>query len=93
MGTARDIALVFLSLEALIIALIPLALLSALAYGIYRLIPLVRKYLRLAFSYAEQVREAVERFSEAVAQPLIWVYSKVRNVRVIIRGLLPRRTT
>jgi hypothetical protein len=93
MGTARDIALVFLSLEALIIALIPLALLSALAYGIYRLIPLVRKYLRLAFSYAEQMREAVERFSEAVAQPLIWVYSKVRNVRVIIRGLLPRRTT
>lgn len=92
MGTARDIALVFLSLEALVIALIPLALLSGLAYGVYRLIPLVRKYLRLAFSYAEQAREAVERFSKAVAQPLIWLYSTVRNVRVIIRELLPRRS-
>lgn len=92
MGTARDIALVFLSLEALVIALFPLALLSALAYGVYRLIPLTRKYLRAALSYAEQAREAVERFSKAVAQPLIWLYATVRRVHVMIRELLPRRS-
>jgi hypothetical protein len=92
MQTARDIALIFLSMEALVIALIPLALLSALAYGVYRLIPAVRKYLRLALSYAEQLREAVERFSEAVARPLIWLYSTVRKLSVIIRELVPRRS-
>lgn len=92
MQTARDIALIFLSMEALVIALIPLALLSALAYGVYRLILAVRKYLRLALSYAEQLREAVERFSEAVARPLIWLYSTVRKLSVIIRELVPRRS-
>jgi len=92
MGTARDIALIFLSMEALVIALVPLALLSALAYGVYRLIPIVRKYLRLALSYAEQLREAVERFSKAAASPLIWLYSTVRKIHVIIKELVPRRS-
>ncbi len=90
--TARDIALIFLSLEALFISLIPLALLSALAYGVYRLIPLVREYLRLAVSYAEQLREMVERASKAVAAPLIWVYCTMRKLHVMFAELVPRRT-
>lgn len=92
MTTARDIALIFLSLEALFVALIPLALLAALAYGVYRLIPAARKYLRLALSYAEQARAAVERMSESVAAPLIWVYSTAQSIRVIIKRLIPRRS-
>jgi hypothetical protein len=79
-------------LEALVVSLIPLAFLSALAYGVYRLIPLVREYLRLAVSYAEQLREMVERFSKAVAAPVIWVYATVRKLYVMFQHLLPRRS-
>ncbi len=92
MLAARDIALIFLSLEALVMALIPLTLLAALAYGVYRLIPLTRLYLRLALDYAEQLREIVERISESVAAPLIWAYSTVRRLRVMIKKLVPRRS-
>ncbi len=71
MGGARDIALIFLSLEALVIALIPLVLVSGLAYGIYRLHRLTRTYLQLAQVYAQQANDAVGRASRAVAEPLI----------------------
>ncbi|MGC9400256.1 MAG: hypothetical protein ACP5HM_14130 [Anaerolineae bacterium] len=92
MATARDIALIFLSLEALIGALIPLALLSALAYALYRLIPLVRAYLRLALSYAERLREAVDRLSRRVVAPLIWLYCTLRRIQVMFQNLLPGRS-
>ncbi|MGC9357985.1 MAG: hypothetical protein ACP5GX_08965 [Anaerolineae bacterium] len=91
MEASRDIALIFLSLEALVAALIPLVFFSALAYGIYRLRLIVREYLRLALDYAEKAREAVEKGSKAVAKPFIWVHSKVRMLQIILQNLIPRR--
>ena len=83
----RDIALVFLSLEALVMTLIPLTLIAGLAYGIYRLRSLVREYLRLAFSYLEQAREVVERASHAITEPFIRVRSTLRMIQVLFQNV------
>lgn len=83
----RDIALIFLSLQALVMSLIPLALLAGLAYGIHRLRPLVRHYLRLAFTYAEKGRAYVESFARRVAEPFIRVHSAARMTQIILRRL------
>ncbi len=83
----RDIALIFLSLEALVMLIVPLTLITGLAYGIYRLRALVRKYLRLAFSYLEQAREAVERASHAIAEPFIRVRSTLRMIQVLFQNV------
>ncbi|MBN1259830.1 MAG: hypothetical protein JXB35_04035 [Anaerolineae bacterium] len=87
----RDIALIFLSLEAMVMAVIPLALLAGLAYGIYRLRGLVREYLRLAFSYAEMAREWVEEYSRKVAAPFIWFHARVRMIETILRRFTHKR--
>lgn len=93
MGTARDIALIFLSLEALIIALVPLIIICGLAYGVFRLTGLVRIYLRKALAYAQLAYDYVERASVAVAAPFIKVHSSVRQVTAITQALLRREET
>jgi len=90
MGTARDIALIFLSLEALVISLIPLLLLSALAYGVYRLQKLAKQYLKLAQVYAQQAYTYVERASRAVVSPLIRVHTQTQMATTIVKKLVSR---
>lgn len=90
MGTARDIALIFLSLEALIIALVPLAILSGLAYGVYKLAQVARVYLQLAQVYAQKLHDYVERASSAVAEPFIRVNAAVQGAAMIAQKLTRR---
>jgi hypothetical protein len=92
MGTARDIALIFLSLEALVIALIPLALLSALAYGVYRLQKLAKQYLKLGQVYARKAHAYVEQASRAVVNPLIRVHTKAQMATTMAEKLISRRS-
>jgi hypothetical protein len=93
MGTARDIALIFLSLEALVMALVPMLIIFGLAYGVYRLIGLTRVYLRKAQAYAQLAYDYVERASAAVAAPFIKVNSSVRQVTTIVQRLTRRERT
>lgn len=92
MGTARDIALIFLSLEALAIALIPLVLLSALAYGIYRLQKLAKQYLKLGQVYAQKAHAYVEKASRAVVDPFIRVHTKTQMATTMVERLFSRRS-
>ncbi len=87
----RDIALIILSLQALVMALVPLALFGGIAYGIHRLRPLVRHYLRLAFSYAELVRARVDSAAHQAASPFIRVHSTVRMTQRILQQLTARK--
>ena len=48
MGVARDIALVFLALQALAAALVPLAFIVALAYSGGASVPLARSAVRIS---------------------------------------------
>jgi hypothetical protein len=87
MGVARDIALVFLSLEALIIVLIPLILIGALTYGVYRLRLLVREYLRLALGYAQQANDAVKSTAKEITDRFISIYTGAAKVSRILNRL------
>lgn len=86
MNVARDIALIFLSLEALVMAVVPLVLFAGLAYGVYRLQGLVREYLVLAQHYAQIAHEKVEEASRAIAAPLIRAHAIGRMIWTILSG-------
>ncbi len=90
MNTARDIALIFLALEAIAAAIIPLLLMAALAYGIHQLRGWVWRQLRLAQQYARQAHILAERASHAVAAPLIRVHATARMVTTILTHLIPK---
>lgn len=88
----RDIALIFLSFQAMVMALVPLVLLGGLAFGVHRFRPLVRRYLRLGFSYAELVRKRVESGTHRAAVPLIRVNSRVRMTQRILGELTAKKS-
>ncbi len=87
MGIARDIALVFLSLEALIIVLIPLLLIAALTYGVYRLRLLVREYLRLAVGYAQQANDIVNDAAKSITDRFISIHTGAAKVSSMLNRL------
>ncbi len=90
MNTARDIALVFLALEAVAVAIIPLVFLAAMAYGVYRLRRWVWWQLRQAQQYAQRAHALAERASYAVASPFIRVHATARMVTTILTHLIPK---
>ena len=87
MPNARDIALIFLSIEALVAAVVPLALLAGLAYGVYWVRGKVTAGLRIAQNYARQGHVVVEKAAFAIAKPLISLYATVRMVETIINRI------
>ena len=87
MGVARDIALVFLSLEALVIVLIPLILIVGLAYGVYRLQSIVREYLRLAVGYAQLANDEVKKFAKSITDRFISIHTGAAMVSGILNRL------
>lgn len=87
MPTARDIALIFLSLEALVMALLPLVIISALAYGVYRLHRLARVYLRKAQLGMQRVNDVAERVSQRVTRPLISGQAAASRVMATVKKL------
>ena len=92
MPTARDIALIFLSLEALVMALIPLVLIGGLAYGVYRLHRWTQSSLRLAQIFVYKAHDEVERWSEKMAAPLIAMHMLGSRLKAIIERVIVRRS-
>ncbi len=90
LGTARDIALIVLGIQALAVALIGFILLAALAYGLYRLKLWLRDALRQLTAYARLGHRYVEQFSRKLAAPFIAAESKVAQGQAIMRALRQR---
>ena len=90
MGIARDIALIFLSLEALAMGLVPLILLGGLAYGLYRLKAPLRNGLRKGQEYAAKMAASAEKISHTVTRPFISLYGAWQWLVTVLGLLLGR---
>lgn len=88
MGVARDIALVFLALQALIAALVPLVFIVTLAYGMFRLIPAVRRFLLRAQESAFHVYEVVDDVANKAVSPLIALHASVAWIASVTTRIL-----
>lgn len=77
----RDVAVILLVLEAMVVMLVPLALTIAVWYGVRRL----RRKLPPLFAQARQVlaliKLYVERGSAAAIAPILAAYAAVAQVR------------
>jgi len=89
MTIVRDVSLIILAVEAFIIALIPLALVGALAYGLWwlrqhRNLP---RWLQLARAYVFLGQAHVERAMAAVVRPIFWIRGKQAKVQAWLRHI------
>ncbi len=94
MGVLRDIALILLAIEAFALALIPLALLGGLVYGLAWLqrrenLP---SWLKLAQAYVSLGQGYAHWLMALIVRPILWLHEATATVRRWLRvGLQPRR--
>ena len=72
-GLWRDISMIFMLIAGMLAALIPLAILAGLVYGVIALIRLLPQYTFKVQKGLRSVSEAVQKFSDAVAAPAVAV--------------------
>jgi hypothetical protein len=87
-GLWRDVALIWILLLSMLAALVPLALLAGLAYGIIRLIEMIPEWTFKLQRLVGKVADAVAGLSRAVSAPLI----RINAVSAGLRQLLAKRT-
>jgi hypothetical protein len=83
MTVLRDLSLILLAIEVFVVALIPLVLLGAAVYGLFRLrrhgnlpswLHLIQAYVNLGLSYVELAMATAVR-------PIFWVNKVISTVR------------
>lgn len=89
MATLRDLSIILLAGEVFLMVLIPLALLGASVYGLWRLrqhqnLP---SWLRLTQAYLATGRAYVESAMGAVVKPVFWVHSVLATVQQWLRAI------
>ncbi|MFQ6100568.1 MAG: hypothetical protein ACE5OS_04960 [Anaerolineae bacterium] len=83
MATLRDLSLILLAAEAFVLALVPLALLGGLVYGLWWLqrhenLP---GWLKIAQAYLASGRAYVELAMRAVVRPILLLHSILATAR------------
>ncbi len=91
-ATARDIALVFLAIEALLIGTIPFLLIAAMAYGVHRLRRWMLDALRRLAKVLSSLQVKVEGVASKIVAPLIAVRSRWHQLTVM-RSHITRKLT
>ncbi len=82
-----DWAAILLSLEALVMMLVPLAITLGLAVGVHWLRRKLRPLFQTIHKYLEIVRHAVERGTSAAAAPLIKLSGLGAQLGALRKGL------
>jgi len=87
-GLWRDVALIWMLVLSMLAALVPLALLAGLTYGLIRLIGILPEWTFKLQRLVEQVADAAAGLSRAVSAPLI----RINAVSAGLRQLLMKGT-
>lgn len=74
-GLWRDISLVFLIPQAILVSLVPLALVGGAAYGVYRLRPLVKRFFARARAIMATAHMRAEQASATIVAPVTATYA------------------
>jgi hypothetical protein len=86
-GLWRDVALIWLLVLSMLAALIPLALLAGLTYGLIRLIGILPEWTYKLQRLVEQAADAAAGLSRVVSAPLIRINAFSAGLRqLLIKG-------
>jgi hypothetical protein len=88
MAVIRDLALILLAVEAFVIALVPLALVGALVYGVGWLLRRdhLPAWIRLVQAYFALGRAYVELAMATIVKPILVIHSILAHVQSWLRA-------
>ena len=72
--TARDVSVILLALEFMVLAAVPLVILYFINRGLRHVVREARPFLHQVVGYAGQGLQAIEKGLNAIASPFIWVH-------------------
>ncbi len=90
MNPFRDVAVIVLAIEALLLMLIPLIITFALAYGVHWLRHKLSSLFEKLRHYVDLFQRLVERGSAAVVAPLIAAYALAAQLHATWNALTVR---
>lgn len=91
-GPWRDLALIWLLLLSMLAALIPFAILAAIAYGLIRLIALLPEWTYRLQRLVDRVAGAAAAFSRSITAPAVRIGSLTAGLRELIAGATGSRS-
>ncbi|NLE45037.1 MAG: hypothetical protein GX620_09980 [Chloroflexi bacterium] len=94
MDVLRDVAVILLAVETLILALVPLALVGGVVYAVYWLLRRenLPSWLKLLHAYLDLARGYVELLMALIIRPIVVVNSTLATVRGWLTGIAERRS-
>ncbi len=75
LGLWRDVALIFLIVQALVLSLVPLLVLWGAAFYLRKLPPYVRRFFSRARALLARVHMGAEQMSATISAPLVAAYA------------------
>ncbi|MCL4507419.1 MAG: hypothetical protein M1140_15580 [Chloroflexi bacterium] len=86
MSTGASIALIFLIIETMFVAIVFLALFGAMVFGMHKLRGLLKRYFPKAQQFTRQVYTVTRQISDKVAAPFVWVNGAAANAQATAKG-------
>jgi hypothetical protein len=81
MNTVASVALIFLIIQALVVSLVPLAIVFGLVYGMHKLRGVTVKYMPKAQGITYQIYTITRQVCDKIAAPFLWAHATSANAR------------
>ncbi len=92
MSTAGSIALILLIIEAVVLLIVPLAILAGLVYGMHRLRGFLVRVMPTVHAYATLANVKTRQFADAAVAAVIQAQTAPDNLRAAARAARRRGT-
>jgi hypothetical protein len=72
--TARDVSVILLAIEFMVLAAVPLVILYFITRGLRHVVRKARPFLRQVAGYGYQGFEAIDKGLNAIVRPFVWLH-------------------
>jgi hypothetical protein len=90
MLTAAAIALIFLTIEALIVSFVVLAIVAGLVYGMHKFRGLLKRVLLQLQGLTYQIYGIVHGISDKIVAPFLWINATYAGVQAMVDSVKRR---
>ncbi|GEM_PF-6222412 len=92
MSAGASVALIFLIIQTIFVALVFFVLFAAMVYGMHKLRQVITRFMPKAQAFTQQVADVTHQVSDKVASPFLWANGMTANVEATVKSAIHRVT-
>ena len=90
MNAGASVALIFLIIQTIFVALVFFVLFAAMVFGMHKLRQVIARFMPKAQAFTQQVADVTQQISDKVASPFLWINGMTANVEGAIKAAIRR---